>query len=575
MAAEDAPLIPIKSASGVSPALQNTQAFLDMITGKSSSSSSSGETKTTQTDVSSEGIAELIRQIMEGTGGLADVATGSHVAGLYDDSTKTLLVQNLLAKVAGQAALASAKTTTTTSPQTTTNKTNPQLTGTNAAAGLLVAAGTSIGGKLAKKYGLDKVLGLDDSASVAAPASAGSAVTSIQNISDTSPAGIANDTASDLGTMGGSFGAQADNVASIPLQGTDTLDTSTSFVNDDSLGEAGVGDFITGATADEGMDLASSVASAGSDIGNALDWLPFKNGGRVGMPVKGYASGGLVNEDRGTPTPVTGATPEDSGAAVHTLANPMILPVTPASGKKGGSGDTGNGEGGGGNPSANTLQTADAPFSLSQFGQIALGVLGMMSNPVFGIANFATQMGTGKGIMSNVVDKGINLFNTISPSKPVSPVAVAATTPATPATPAATSSPSDMIPDSSSQNTDPAPPTDPIESMINNSVDSYDLDSGELVGSTLGTSDAVGGTDASSSDSGGTEVGIGGDGAEPGAPGFAVGGQISAPGDGSEDTRIIKAADDEFVLNSNAARAIGYDKLNWLNTVLGGFQGAK
>lgn len=620
MAGEDAPLIPIKSAGGVSPALQNTQAFLDMITGKSSTTTSGGETKTSQTDVSSEGISELIRQIMEGTGGLADVATGSHVAGLYNDSTKTLLVQNLMAKVAGQAALASAKTTTTTTPQTNTTKTNPQLTGSNAAAGLLVTAATSVGGKLAKKFGLDKVLGLDDSAAVSAPASAGAGITNIQNITDTSPAGLANDTASDLGTMGGSFGEQVTNVATPALVGTDDsaafaptggdVGSESSFINDDSLGDGGAGAFISGAGFDEGMDLAGSVASAGSDLGNALDWLPFSKGGRVpkaGMPLKGYASGGLVNEDRGTPAPIVRATPlDESNLAIRTTSSPQIIPAsgTAKKGTTGTTGDAGNGEGGGGNPSANTLQTADAPFSLSQFGQIALGVLGMMSNPVFGIANFATQMGTGKGIMSNAVDKAANLlgFDTNSGSSPVEAVgggmtggisagggnsggqlSVDPTTPVNdPVSVAAgevasadVGPPGGGISDSGGVSSGAGSSGTSMSADTDTSSGSFEVASagvGADVGAGTGESDSE--TSGGAPDGGGMG---GGDssGSEPGSePGsFADGGQITAPGDGSQDTRIIKAADDEFVLNAQAARAIGYDKLTWLNTVLGGFQG--
>lgn len=615
MAGEDAPLIPIKSASGVSPALQNTQAFLDMITGKSSTSTTGGETKTSQTDVSSEGISELIRQIMEGTGGLADVATGSHVAGLYNDSTKTLLVQNLMAKVAGQAALASAKTTTTTTPQTNTTKTNPQLTGSNAAAGLLVTAATSVGGKLAKKFGLDKVLGLDDSAAVSAPASAGAGITNIQNITDTSPAGLANDTASDLGTLGGSFGAQVANVATPALVGTDDsasfiptggdVGSESSFINDDALGDGGAGAFISGAGFDEGMDLAGSVASAGSDLGNALDWLSFSKGGRVpkaGIPVKGYASGGLVNEDRGTPTPVNAARPiDESHLAIKPINSPVILPGTTTSGgKKGGGGtnDAGDGSGGGSNPSANTLQTADAQFSLSQFGQIALGVLGMMSNPVLGIANMATLMGTGKSLASNVVDKVANAlgFGGSSPVESIGGGMTGGISAGAGQSHGALSTDTVTTDDTSNPVTVAAAGDGSVEgegtpgsgqsggassgagsSGASMSADT-DTSSGSFevasagIGSDVGA--GTGGSDSETSGGAPEGGGMSGGGSDPGEPGaFADGGQISAPGDGSADTRIIKAADDEFVLNAQAARAIGYDKLTWLNTVLGGIRG--
>lgn len=71
--------------------------------------------QTQQTNLSSEAMNELIQQMLEDNSGLANVSSGQRAAGLYNSSTNTQLTNDLISRVSGKAALASAPTTTTTS----------------------------------------------------------------------------------------------------------------------------------------------------------------------------------------------------------------------------------------------------------------------------------------------------------------------------------------------------------------------------------------------------------------------------------------------------------------------------
>lgn len=76
----------------------------------------SGGTSTTtkQTNIDAAGLQSLIQSMLEDQStGLAKVASGSKQAGLYNASTNTLLVNDLISRASTAAALASAPTTTT------------------------------------------------------------------------------------------------------------------------------------------------------------------------------------------------------------------------------------------------------------------------------------------------------------------------------------------------------------------------------------------------------------------------------------------------------------------------------
>lgn len=597
------------AASGVSPYLSNTAAFLDIINGKSETKSTTGgtDTKISQTDVSPEGITELMRQMMENTGGLADLATGAHVAGLYNDSTKTLLAQNLMAKIAGQAALASAKTTTTstTAPVSTTVKQQAPLNGQSIGKSLLAAGIASVGSKLVKKTGILKAMGLEDDtpANAVATASAGS------------PAGggMAGAETAGAGSSGASLSSANDSIDLTPLQAASDVSGAASDIGSvaSDVGaisafdgaEAGsdlssFGDITSSGVDDIGASLASDVGSAASSGGSwASDFFDglFHKGGEVGAknPAtrKGYADGGLVNVDRGTPTPIVPARPLDSpmSAAVKPIANPQVI-QTAGSGKKGTTGDSpAESEGGSGQGSA-TLSTpgeSHAFPSLTQAAQFSLALLGVVANPVFGTANLVEKMATAQdGKLGNgILVDGFNAAKGIAQSIGDA-LGIGGATPETIGGgmgPAGSSgvpnSGANMSDDSADDTTtggvsttapgDAAVPDATASASPANAVASAATSDADEEGPPGGgMSDANGTADTGASSAAETASG-GGYGGGDGEP-FARGGVIDAPGDGSVDTRMIKAADGEFIINSQAAKAIGYDRLNWLNTILGG-----
>lgn len=87
--------------------------ILEAFLPKAQSKSSSTKSTTTGTDISAEGINEIIRGMMESDSGLANILTGQQSRGLYNSTTASLLANDLAARVAGKAAIAKAPTTVT------------------------------------------------------------------------------------------------------------------------------------------------------------------------------------------------------------------------------------------------------------------------------------------------------------------------------------------------------------------------------------------------------------------------------------------------------------------------------
>jgi hypothetical protein len=69
---------------------------------------------TTGSNITDEGMQHIINQILGGQGGVADIASGKNIAGIYNDTTTTLLLNDLITKTAGQLAAQKAGTTSTT-----------------------------------------------------------------------------------------------------------------------------------------------------------------------------------------------------------------------------------------------------------------------------------------------------------------------------------------------------------------------------------------------------------------------------------------------------------------------------
>lgn len=130
--------------------------LLKLFTGKGNTTTtkdfSDGFTETTQKGLPPEAMQALIKTAMEGSQGLASVAGGQKSAGLYNSSTNQLLVNDLLARITGQAATLGAPTTVTRSP---TSRTQTQSVQSPALKNSMPAlAGMSLA-----KGGIDQLLG--------------------------------------------------------------------------------------------------------------------------------------------------------------------------------------------------------------------------------------------------------------------------------------------------------------------------------------------------------------------------------------------------------------------------------
>ncbi len=90
--------------------------------------SGGNQTVTERLDISKEGIDALLRDLMEDDStGFARVASGQKLAGLYNTTSRNMLLNDLLTRSAGQVAKLTAPkiTTTTSTPQTTTRVSEP------------------------------------------------------------------------------------------------------------------------------------------------------------------------------------------------------------------------------------------------------------------------------------------------------------------------------------------------------------------------------------------------------------------------------------------------------------------
>lgn len=91
--------------------------LLGLFTDKEENTTTSGGTKTQQTMLSQEALNTLMKQAMEGNPGLAAIASSQKAPGLYNSTTRNLLTNDLLARSAGEVAVKSAPTVTSSTPQ--------------------------------------------------------------------------------------------------------------------------------------------------------------------------------------------------------------------------------------------------------------------------------------------------------------------------------------------------------------------------------------------------------------------------------------------------------------------------
>lgn len=153
----------------------------------SSSGSSSGGYGYEQTILTQEAVNRLLQQIMESNTGLTSIAQGQKNAGLYNSSTMQMLINDLMARAAGEVAVKGAKTekvtpisssssssrpasntvTTTRTPSTTTIGKQPMLGGGTSSLATLLALGSLVNNKKVRELvgGVKDVFSSDSSTS--------------------------------------------------------------------------------------------------------------------------------------------------------------------------------------------------------------------------------------------------------------------------------------------------------------------------------------------------------------------------------------------------------------------------
>lgn len=169
---------------------QTEQGGTSTITGGgtvSGSGSSSGGYGYEQTILTQDAVNRLLQQIMESNTGLTSIAQGQKNAGLYNSSTMQMLINDLMARAAGEVAVKGAKTekvtpvsrsssssrpasdtvTTTKTPSTFTTSKQPMLGGGTSSLATLLALGSLVNNKKVRELvgGVKDVFSSDSSTS--------------------------------------------------------------------------------------------------------------------------------------------------------------------------------------------------------------------------------------------------------------------------------------------------------------------------------------------------------------------------------------------------------------------------
>lgn len=134
--------------------LANLGNLITQIRGQSSTTTQKGGTtrtrETTQTDISDEGINELVRGILSGPGGVGDIGGAARGAGVFDSTTEELLLGNLAARAAAQGEIARAPTTRETETETPDIVTTQEVPGMGVGPLVGTLAATSLAAPLVK-----------------------------------------------------------------------------------------------------------------------------------------------------------------------------------------------------------------------------------------------------------------------------------------------------------------------------------------------------------------------------------------------------------------------------------------
>lgn len=100
--------------------LTGLMSLINNVQGQSQTTKTTGGKTTQQTNVSDQGVNQLIQQILSGSGGVKSIGSRARSSGLYNSTGEDILLGNLYSTAANQAELARTPTVTTTAPQTST-----------------------------------------------------------------------------------------------------------------------------------------------------------------------------------------------------------------------------------------------------------------------------------------------------------------------------------------------------------------------------------------------------------------------------------------------------------------------
>lgn len=281
--------------------------LLSSMTGKTSNTTT---TKTTGADVSPDALNAIIKRGLEEA--VPGISAGAKSAGLYNSTTNSLLMNDLQARLAAEAAKLSTKNTETIK---TANETPAQISpktlgtgigagilakqllggGNNSILGSLINPVLGIGGSALKKLGGSLFEG--DLASALDPTGVGSTAVNLPQVFDTHPIFSGDG----LPVAGMGFNDPA--ATAIDLGGGQTyipagFDTTFPIV-DTSIGDLGIGDLGVG---DLGGQLADTSTDAMPNIGDA-SWL-MDNFGDMQVPQSLLDLGAQFDLD---PTNLSGA----------------------------------------------------------------------------------------------------------------------------------------------------------------------------------------------------------------------------------------------------------------------------
>lgn len=265
--------------------LNGLLSLINSVQGKSQTTKTSGGTTTQQTNVSDQGIQELLNQILSGSGGVKDVGSAARKSGLYNSTTEDSLLGQLYATAANKAELARSPTVTTTTPQTSVTKQD----------------GIGVGGLAASLGGAflaSQALNLGTKALSPALEAGGNYISDLLGLGGGSNSGSGKLKLGDVdlvsgGGFGGDIGSSSTSISTGEGYG---IDTST-------LGSFGGSSSVDGAKGlNFGFDLDTGGTSVGVGgmgalgglLGSVLSGITGSSGGRGGSSGGGSSGGSVI-----------------------------------------------------------------------------------------------------------------------------------------------------------------------------------------------------------------------------------------------------------------------------------------